>query len=390
MNRHSSSIKLLLSLSAAYLQADVLTLNPSNQEIVLSSNGPDASGVGNFRVTLGVCSLQVTNTVCTISGRYSGLGGGIYTLTLTYAGNGPSPLSATSAPGTDVFTVSRSNGTLALTVKPDGGSPANFYDTNATFSLTPVTSRCFGITVCSVGTAGRTAGATLIGPVSAQFDVTPMIRPAGGVITASAYGALSTISPGTWVEIYGTNLATTLGQSWRAADFVASRAPTALAGTSVSIGGLAAFVQYVSDSQVNVLTPMALNPGRADVIVTTPGGQSLPFQLVVSALQPLFLAPAALQVAGLQYVFAEFPDNSTFVLPQAPSPASPAAARWRATSSLFTESASDPLFLRLTPAKSRNRQTPFLRSPPSLRDNKPPYSTPAWCKALSVFINSTS
>jgi len=48
------------------------------------------------------------------------------------------------------------------------------------------------------------------------------------------------------------NLATTPSQTWAGADFVDNQAPSALGGTTVTVGGKAAFVDFVSPGQVNV------------------------------------------------------------------------------------------------------------------------------------------
>ena len=67
----------------------------------------------------------------------------------------------------------------------------------------------------------------------------------GGVVSASAFGEFKSISPGSWIEIHGSNLAVGT-QSWAAADFSGVNAPTSLHGTSVTIGGQAAFIDFVS------------------------------------------------------------------------------------------------------------------------------------------------
>ncbi len=47
----------------------------------------------------------------------------------------------------------------------------------------------------------------------------------GGVISAGAFGGFPTIAPGSWIEIYGTNLAST-SRAWTGADFNGVKAPT--------------------------------------------------------------------------------------------------------------------------------------------------------------------
>ena len=62
----------------------------------------------------------------------------------------------------------------------------------------------------------------------------PAITP-GGVVSLSLFGQFSSICPGSWVEIYGSNLSTTT-RGWTAADFNGGVAPTSLDGVSVLIG----------------------------------------------------------------------------------------------------------------------------------------------------------
>ena len=79
------------------------------------------------------------------------------------------------------------------------------------------------------------------------------------VISASQFGALPTIAPGSWIEIYGSNLAP-LTQTWAATDFSGPNnayAPTELngTGTTVTIAGQSAYIYYVSPTQLDVQVP---------------------------------------------------------------------------------------------------------------------------------------
>src|SRR6202022_3536349 len=95
-----------------------------------------------------------------------------------------------------------------------------------------------------------------------------------GVISASAYGGFSALAPGTWMEIYGANLANVTSQTWASADFKGNAAPTALGATTVTIGGQLAFIDYVSPTQVNAQVPSNISRGSQPVVVSTPGGTS--------------------------------------------------------------------------------------------------------------------
>jgi uncharacterized protein (TIGR03437 family) len=141
----------------------------------------------------------------------------------------------------------------------------------------------------------------------------PVIKP-GGVISTAQFGAFPDISPGSWIDIYGSNLSATT-RGWSGADFTGPNAPTSLDGVTVTISGRPAFVEYVSPGQVNALVPSHVPVGPAEVIVTGPTGTSDPYIIAVQAVQPGLLAPSSFQVGGQQYVGALASDFQTFILP---------------------------------------------------------------------------
>ena len=135
-----------------------------------------------------------------------------------------------------------------------------------------------------------------------------------GAISASQFGGFPTFGPGSWIEIYGSNLSE-ITQEWGSANFTGTNAPTSLGGTSVTIAGQPAFVQYVSPLQVNVQVPAGVAAGSQPLVLTTEAGSSPPFTVTVDAVQPGLYAPANFNLGGAQYVGALFPDGVTFVLP---------------------------------------------------------------------------
>jgi uncharacterized protein (TIGR03437 family) len=149
----------------------------------------------------------------------------------------------------------------------------------------------------------------------------PAIKPSG-VISAASFGAAPTLAPATWVEIYGASLAPTT-RGWATRDFSGSNAPTDLDGVGVSIGGRPAFVSYVSPTQVNALLPADVQPGLAQVIVTSPAGSSEPYLAVVDAVQPAMLAPPSFTINGKQYAAALAADMKTFLVPAGALPGVP-------------------------------------------------------------------
>jgi uncharacterized protein (TIGR03437 family) len=150
----------------------------------------------------------------------------------------------------------------------------------------------------------------LVPPPNKQL---PAITP-GGVVSASAFGEFIAIAPGSWIEMYGTNLAAATN-TWAGVNFKGTAAPTSLIGTSVTIGGAAAFVEYVDPGHLNVQVPSNAATGSSALIVTTPAGSSAPYAIQVNATEPGLLAPPSFIVGGTQYVVALFSDALTYALP---------------------------------------------------------------------------
>jgi len=147
-----------------------------------------------------------------------------------------------------------------------------------------------------------------------HFTLRPAAPPViTGAISAGAYGAFPTYGPGSWVEIYGNNFAVG-NQDWTAGDFVGTSAPTKLGGVTVTMGGRAAFVSYVSPGQVNVQAPSGLGTGPQPIVLTTPTGTSAPFMVTVEAGRPGLLAPSSFVIGGSQHAVALFADRA-YVLP---------------------------------------------------------------------------
>ncbi len=144
------------------------------------------------------------------------------------------------------------------------------------------------------------------------IDAGPSIS-AGGIITASAFGGAPAGAAGSFVEIYGANLAGTTRQ-WGSSDFVNGVAPTILDGVTVSVNGQPAFVYFVSPSQVNVQLPANIpSGGPLPVIVAYKGQPSAPAMLAINAVQPGLYAPAAFNLSGKQYLAAIDATTGAFV-----------------------------------------------------------------------------
>jgi uncharacterized protein (TIGR03437 family) len=105
-------------------------------------------------------------------------------------------------------------------------------------------------------------------------------------------------------------------RAWATGDFNGNNAPTALDGTSVTIGGQPAYVEYISPGQVNVQVPSTAPTGTQPVVVTSWDRMSASRKPSPSApRRRAFGLRRQLAVGGNQYVGALFPDFATFVLP---------------------------------------------------------------------------
>lgn len=171
-------------------------------------------------------------------------------------------LTVTADPG---GTVSPGNGwqdpgaSVTLSATPDIG-----------YTFTGWTGDCNGTGLCQLTMAGpRTVRAQFTGAAGGP-------RPAistGGVIGASGFGALKGIAPGSWFEVYGTNLSPATA-SWSSTDFSGNSAPQSLRGVTVTVAGKPAYVSYVSPGQINAQAPDGIGSGVVPVVVSNVNGVS--------------------------------------------------------------------------------------------------------------------
>jgi len=104
----------------------------------------------------------------------------------------------------------------------------------------------------------------------------------------------TTLAPSTYAAIFGQNLSTNItGRGWGAADFTLNKdgtlnMPTSLDGTSVTIGGAAAYINYVSPGQINIITPPNVTGSDVPVVVKTNGQPTVVFNVALNRLAPSF------------------------------------------------------------------------------------------------------
>src|SRR5262249_14755054 len=127
-----------------------------------------------------------------------------------------------------------------------------------------------------------------------------------GVVSASAFNPKAGIAPGTWIEIYGSDLATTT-RTWQDTDFNGVNAPISVDQVSVTIGGKDAYVAFVSPAQVNVQVPDGIPLGAGvPLILKNSLGQTAPYSLQTDELAPALFAPPSFLINGKQYAAATF------------------------------------------------------------------------------------
>jgi len=139
------------------------------------------------------------------------------------------------------------------------------------------------------------------------------------VVRASeGWGTALNIASGSWVEIQGTNLTQTPFLVWNTAtDFTNNVAPTSLGGVSVFINGKAAYVYYISPSQIGVEAPDDPQTGNVPVTVVNNGVTSNSVFAQKTAVAPGLLAvdypPFSFFVNGKQYAEATFGLSNHYV-----------------------------------------------------------------------------
>ncbi len=189
------------------------------------------------------------------------------------------------------------------------------------FTWTPPSTNVGNITFYVAGNAGVGGPATQNGDhiYATSYTLTPATSAAPPTVTnaisASSFGAFTSVAPGSYIEVYGSNLAPPSDtRTWLSSDFNGNNAPTSLDGTSVTIGGQSAYVSFISPGQVNAQVPLNVGTGSQPVVVTANGSMSTAYTINVNALEPGLLTPASFLVSGKQYVVAQHL-NGTYVLP---------------------------------------------------------------------------
>lgn len=118
-------------------------------------------------------------------------------------------------------------------------------------------------------------------------------------------------APNTYVSIFGLGLASAT-RTWTSSDFTnGTQMPTALNGLSVTINGTPAYVEYISPTQLNVITPgISLTGTGVPLTVAVPGQQPVTSWLSLQTVAPaLFTWQTGTSDSG-RYLVAQHSDYS--------------------------------------------------------------------------------
>jgi uncharacterized protein (TIGR03437 family) len=182
------------------------------------------------------------------------------------------------------------------------------------FDWTPPAANVGSITIYVAGNAGHGGEPTTIGDhvYARTYTLTPSAAgdsPAITSVVANATG-LKLIGPNTYVNIVGSNLSNAT-DVWSSV-MVNNTLPTRLDNVSVTIGGKAAYVQYVSPTQIQVLTPPDLGVGPVAVEVTNSAGTSSAMNVTSEQYAPGFFLWANNQPVATHADYSDAMKNGTY------------------------------------------------------------------------------
>ncbi len=246
------------------------------------STAPPSGGGGGGGGGIGGSALTALPTTVSIS---AGVGGqpATKTVTLSYVTQ-----SAVAPTYSSNFNTNQGVGWLSLSPASGTMTQASFAGFVYTYTATvTIQADPKGIAAGAIytGTVNFTAGSGIASvPVTLTVAAVPLPQPTGGIANAASGGQAiaSVVSPGSYVAIYGTNLAGTGNPNATTLPL-----PTTLNGAQVTLCGVPMPLLYASATQINVMIPQSITPSAScPLVVTTGTVQSAPIQLVVTELQP--------------------------------------------------------------------------------------------------------
>ena len=181
------------------------------------------------------------------------------------------------------------------------------------FDWTPPSTNVGNITFYLAGNAGVGGAPNQNGDhiYATTFTLAPSsANPPTVTSVASNPTGLAGIGPNLYVNINGANLSSTT-EVWDS--FITNNTlPTQLGGVSVSIGGAAAFVEYVSPTRIQVLTPPDLGLGTVAVQVTNSNGTSASVSVTSQQFAPGFFEWLNNQPVATHADFSDAMKNGTY------------------------------------------------------------------------------
>jgi uncharacterized protein (TIGR03437 family) len=133
-----------------------------------------------------------------------------------------------------------------------------------------------------------------------------LLDPSPTITSVNTAGGFQNITQNDWIEIKGTNLAPSSGITWSsAADFNAGKMPIQLGTVNVTVNGKPAYVYYISETQINALTPLDNTLASVPTVVTNGSNASAPFTATMVPAAPSFLL-----VGATEYIVATHADGS--------------------------------------------------------------------------------
>jgi len=204
------------------------------------------------------------------------------------------------------------------------GTPPSY---TYTFNWTPPTTNIGNVTLYAAGNA--VTGALVVTGTETYATSLQLTPSTGGGATPTVTAVVNDasfaapIASGSWVAVFGTNLAPVgTSRKWNeSTEIVAGKLPTSLDGTSVTVNGKPAVVEFIQPTQVNIQPPDDTATGPVPVVVTTPGGASTAFTVNLAQFAPgLFPGTAP-------FVVAQHADNS-YVTTASPAKAGEVIILW--------------------------------------------------------------
>lgn len=195
------------------------------------------------------------------------------------------------------------------------------------FDWTPPATDVGNVTFYAAGNAANGNGSSSGDHIYTAHVELTSAAPAGAPAkpTISRNGVVSsatlqpTIAPNSWITISGSNFAST-SRSWKKEDIQNGRLPSSLDGLSVTVNNKPAYVEFISSSQINALTPDDTSSGAVEVKVTNAAGTSDPVTVQMQQPAPGFFlfdnkylaaAHADGKAIGKVGLFPPFPNLTT-------------------------------------------------------------------------------